>query len=97
MSLRHIVLAGVILLLPCVVANVRACQCRGRQPPCAQYREADAVFVGLVTNIVPPGAPGSAAEGIGYGRISFNLGGDKGRARSRTAISVAGPAGMLYE
>lgn len=73
MSLRHIILLVVILLLPCVAANVRACQCRERQPPCSQYREADAVFVGLVTNIVPPDAPQSVAEGIAYEKIRFNL------------------------
>jgi hypothetical protein len=41
------------LLLPCFAARVLACQCRERQPPCSQYAEADAVFVGVVTDITP--------------------------------------------
>jgi hypothetical protein len=51
MRLRHIILAGMLLLLPSAAARVRACQCRERQLPCSQYAEADAVFVGVVTDI----------------------------------------------
>lgn len=71
MSLRHLVLAAATLLLPCVAANVHACQCRERQPPCAQYAEADAVFVGSVTNIAPADDPQSAAKADGEYRVAF--------------------------
>jgi hypothetical protein len=78
MRLRQVYLAAVILLLPCVAANVYACQCREHQPPCAQYREADAVFVGSVTNIVSADDPQSMAKAadeykIGFEKVSFKL------------------------
>lgn len=78
MSLRQVYLAAAILLLPCVAVNVYACQCRERQPPCAQYREADAVFVGSVTNIVSADDPQSMAKAadeyrIGFEKVSFRL------------------------
>lgn len=53
MSLRHIIFAGVLLLLPCLADSALACQCRERQPPCSQYAEADAVFVGSVADVTP--------------------------------------------
>ena len=78
MGLRRIFLAASILLFPCVAANVYACQCRERQPPCAQYWEADAVFIGSVTDIVPADDPQSidkAAEyEIGYKKVNFSVG-----------------------
>lgn len=71
MRLRQAYLAAAILLLPCVTANVYACQCRERQPPCAQYREADAVFVGSVTNIVPADGSQSMAMAADEHRVAF--------------------------
>lgn len=73
MELRHVLLAALILLLPCAASGVRACQCRERQPPCAQYGEADAVFIGSVTNITPPDASRPADEWAGRERISFDV------------------------
>lgn len=73
MGLRHVLLAAGILLLPCVVPNVSACQCRERQPPCAQYQEADAVFVGSVTNVSPLDASRRDAAGAGHETISFGV------------------------
>src|SRR4051812_22605333 len=71
MRLRQVYLAATILLFPCVAANVYACQCRERQPPCSQYREADAVFVGSVTHIVPADDPQSMAKAADEYRIAF--------------------------
>lgn len=38
----------VVVVLPLFPAAVHACQCREREPPCAQYGNADVVFVGSV-------------------------------------------------
>lgn len=73
MNLRHVVIAGAALLLPCAVADVRACQCRERQPPCAQYVEADAVFAGLVADIATPEAAGPDGDDNGFQKISFKV------------------------
>ena len=51
MRTRRLVFAVAILLLPWVGLDVYGCQCREREPPCAQYSSADAVFIGLVANI----------------------------------------------
>ena len=53
MSLRLFIFAAALLLLPCLAARALACQCRELQPPCSQYAEADAVFVGSVTDVTP--------------------------------------------
>ena len=45
-------LSVIVVLFPSVAAISYACQCREPQPPCAQYREADAVFIGSVAEIV---------------------------------------------
>ena len=49
-TLRLLFAAG-ILIFPLLAADADACQCRERQPPCAEYSSADAVFVGSVTEI----------------------------------------------
>ena len=51
MRTRRLVFAVAILLLPWIGLDVYGCQCREREPPCAQYSSADAVFIGLVANI----------------------------------------------
>lgn len=38
-----------------VAADVYGCQCREREPPCAEYRSADVVFVGSVVTITLEG------------------------------------------
>jgi hypothetical protein len=43
--------AVVVIVLFCAVPDVYACQCRDREPPCAQYSISDAVFTGLVKTI----------------------------------------------
>ena len=48
---QRLVFAVAILFLPWVGLDVYGCQCREREPPCAQYSSADAVFTGLVTKI----------------------------------------------
>ncbi|MBV8857435.1 MAG: hypothetical protein JOZ02_10930 [Acidobacteria bacterium] len=78
MRLRHFIVAATLLLLPPAVAPVLACQCRERQPPCSQYAEADAVFVGSVTSIVPYDDPQSMAKAadeykMAFERVSFRL------------------------
>ncbi len=73
MSLRHIIIAVIILLLPCVAASVHACQCRERQPPCAQYWEADAVFIGSVTEITPELVPYSDDRFLEYEMVKFDV------------------------
>lgn len=50
---RPLIFAAGILLFPLFAADVYGCQCRERQPPCAQYSSADAVFVGSVIDIKP--------------------------------------------
>ncbi|MBV9923868.1 MAG: carboxypeptidase regulatory-like domain-containing protein [Acidobacteria bacterium] len=78
MRLRHFILAAALLLLPCA-GRAFACQCRERQPPCSQYAEADAVFVGSVTDIVPADDPQSVAKaadsvyGMAFERVNFRL------------------------
>lgn len=49
----RLLLAAGIILFPLLAADVYGCQCRERQPPCAQYSSADAVFVVSVTDIRP--------------------------------------------
>lgn len=77
MRLRHIFLSAAIVLLPHVAVDVFACQCRESQPPCAQYWEADAVFVGSVTNVLPSDDPQSVDKAteykIGFERVNFNV------------------------
>ena len=73
MELRHVLLTALVLLLPCAVPGARACQCRERQPPCAQYWEADAVFIGSVTTIALPDVAGRADEGAVRERVSFDV------------------------
>lgn len=51
MRTRRLVFAVAILFLPWVGLDVYGCQCRERDPPCAEYFSADAVFIGLVANI----------------------------------------------
>jgi hypothetical protein len=41
----------VIIVQFLVAADVYGCQCREREPPCAQYKSADVVFVGLAVRI----------------------------------------------
>jgi len=48
---HRFVFAVAILFLPWVCPDVYGCQCREREPPCAQYSTADAVFIGLVAKI----------------------------------------------
>jgi hypothetical protein len=50
---RRLLFAAGIVLFPLLAADVYGCQCRERQPPCAQYSSADAVFVGSVIDIRP--------------------------------------------
>jgi hypothetical protein len=104
MKLRHVFLAALALLLPCAVPGVRACQCRERQPPCAQYWEADAVFIGSVTTIALPDAPGRVDEGAVRERINFDveraLRGVKGRSveivNSGTSCDFGFKPGIKY-
>lgn len=62
-----------LLLLPCFAARVLACQCRERQPPCSQYAEADAVFVGTVTGVTPVDANLSVTKDSPYRRVGFKV------------------------
>jgi hypothetical protein len=73
MSLRQVIFAGVLLLLPCSAARVLACQCRERQPPCSQYAEADAVFVGAVTDVTPVDYDLIATPGSNVRRVGFKV------------------------
>jgi hypothetical protein len=73
MGFRHLVLTLMFLLLPCVAANVHACQCRERQPPCAQYWEADAVFIGSVTAVTPELVPYSDDSRLEYDMVKFEV------------------------
>lgn len=50
---QRLLFAAGILIIPLLVTDAYGCQCRERQPPCAQYSSADAVFVGSVTEIKP--------------------------------------------
>lgn len=50
-QIHQLVFAVAILFLPCVGLDVYGCQCREREPPCAQFSSADAVFIGLVAKI----------------------------------------------
>jgi hypothetical protein len=53
MKLRYFLFAALVIVSPYAVDVARACQCLQRQPPCADYWQADAVFVGTVTDISP--------------------------------------------
>jgi hypothetical protein len=47
----QLVFAIAIIIQPWLAPDVYGCQCREREPPCAQYSRADAVFIGSVTSI----------------------------------------------
>lgn len=64
--LKRILFATAALLLPCAAADTYACQCREPEPPCSAYRDADAVFIGAVSEIV-------RAEMDQIETISFNV------------------------
>ena len=53
MFLPRIIAIAFLLLAPSCALNIYACQCREKQPPCAEYWTADAVFVGQVEKISP--------------------------------------------
>ena len=46
--LRQLLSTSVTIVLSAFAANVYACQCREREPPCAQYASANVVFIGSV-------------------------------------------------
>lgn len=73
MSLRLVIFAGTLLLLPCFAARAPACQCRERQPPCSQYAEADAVFVGAVTDVTPVDGDLIATAESSFKRVGFKV------------------------
>ncbi|HJQ30821.1 MAG TPA: hypothetical protein VJ866_01505 [Pyrinomonadaceae bacterium] len=73
MNVRQVIFAGTLLLLPCFAARALACQCRERQPPCSQYAEADAVFVGSVTDSTPVDENLSPLEGSSHRKIGFSV------------------------
>ena len=50
---QHLLIAIALILLPLIADSALACQCLERQPPCADYWQAEAVFVGTVTEISP--------------------------------------------
>ena len=50
---QHLLIAVALIMLPLTANSAFACQCLERQPPCADYWQADAVFVGSVTEISP--------------------------------------------
>jgi len=63
---RQVVFIAVIIVQSLIAADVYACQCREREPPCTQYGTADVVFVGSVVTI--------ALEGLGpRQRIVFSI------------------------
>ena len=52
---RQLVFIAVIIVPFLLTADVHGCQCRQREPPCAQYGSADVVFVGSVNTITLDG------------------------------------------
>jgi hypothetical protein len=52
---RRLAFTVATIVLSVFGADVYACQCREREPPCAQYRNADVVFVGSVVTITLAG------------------------------------------
>lgn len=59
MKLHQYTLVAAIVLLLGATKESHACQCREPQPPCAEYHDANAVFIGSVVKMVPV----SRAEG----------------------------------
>lgn len=53
MKLRYFLFTAIVIVSPALVNVARACQCLERQPPCADYWRADAVFIGTATDISP--------------------------------------------
>lgn len=104
MGIHHLALTLVILLLPYVATNVYACQCRERQPPCAQYWEADAVFIGSVTEITPELVPYFDDRFLEYEMVKFDVersfrGVDGGKAELavwRSSCAYSFEAGKQY-
>lgn len=74
MSLRLFILAAALLLLPCFAARAPACQCRERRPPCSQYAEADAVFVGSVADVTPVDRELAVVKASNIKRVGFKVG-----------------------
>lgn len=58
--------AALIIALSLFATDVYACQCRERKPPCAQYGDADVVFVGSVARI-------TRAMQVPRDRINFSI------------------------
>lgn len=52
---RQLVFTVVTIVLSLFASDVYACQCREREPPCAQYASADVVFIGSVVTITLDG------------------------------------------
>jgi hypothetical protein len=51
---RQLVFTVVTIVISLFASDVSACQCREREPPCAQYGSADVVFVGSVVRFSSP-------------------------------------------
>lgn len=69
MLLPRIVAITFLLTAPWAALNIYACQCREKEPPCAEYWAADAVFVGRVEEITPFGL----GPGIPFERVFFKV------------------------
>lgn len=86
---RQVVFIAVIIVQSLVAADVYACQCREREPPCTQYRTADVVFVGSVVTI--------ALEGLGpRQKIVFSIERDVKGLSGSTAELVSYGASCDY-
>jgi hypothetical protein len=80
----------VVMSVPVLTAaDVYGCQCREREPPCSQYKNADVVFVGSVVTIT--------SEGLGpRKKIVFSIEQNVKGLRSSTAELVSGASSCDY-
>lgn len=62
--LRHILLASILILLPCFVESAFACRCPRNPPSCVNFSKADAVFVGTVKKV---------STGEGFTSVLFSV------------------------
>lgn len=62
-----------LIVLPLIVRSAPACQCLELQPPCAAYWQADAVFVGSVTDITPSFDDLESSMRAGRRKVRFSL------------------------
>lgn len=89
-TLRFVVFASVSMLLSCLNTSAFGCSCPTEQPPCVAYQKAEAIFIGVVTDITnaPVDQVDNAKEFLIHFSVDHSFKGEQG-----TRLEVATTTG----